>query len=238
MTKPIIGVTVDAESGGENQFSERPWFAVRENYCEAVAKGGGIPILLPHFNEYVGDYIKQCAGFVIVGGAAHVPPELYGETPRDGTKTKPKRTAFEKLLIEAALKQNKPVLGICGGMQLMNVILGGSLIQHLPDEIKGDIDHMQKTGAEQAHHPVRIVEGTLLHKIAGSTNTDVNSSHYQSVRKISDQAVINAVAPDGVIEGIEAPAYKFCLGVQWHPEYDAAHIDNKIMRALCDASKS
>lgn len=234
MPKPIIGVTIDAEPPGG--FSERPWFAVRRNYCESVSDAGGIPVLLPHFDQYAEDYVAGCQAIMVIGGKADVPPELYGEKAHPKVTTKPARTAFEMKLVAAALAQNKPVLGICGGMQLLNVVLGGTLVQHIPD-LNGDIDHMQKTRAEEPQHKVLITPGTLLHKICGVAEADINSSHHQSVRSVADGTIINAAAPDGVVEGIESSRHKFCLGVQWHPEYAASPIDGKIMRAFCDAAK-
>ena len=125
-----------------------------------------------------------------------------------------------------------PVLGICGGQQLLNVVLGGTLIQHIPDETDGSIAHEQHNPRDEPGHDVTVVEGTLLHRIVDATTLSVNSAHHQAVKNAAAGTVVNATAPDGVVEGIEAPEYRFCLGVQWHPEFFIDSADAKIFRAF------
>jgi putative glutamine amidotransferase len=128
------------------------------------------------------------------------------------------------------------VLGICGGQQLLNVVLGGTLIQHIPDEIADALAHEQPNPRNEPGHTVRIVPGTLLHRITGATEMSVNSAHHQAVKKVAPGAVVDATAPDGVIEGIEATGKRFCLGVQWHPEFAIDPGDVKIVAAFIDAA--
>ena len=135
MTQPVIGITLDSEQPGG--YSKLPWYALRQNYAEAVVRAGGLPVLLPHEPEQAAGYLDKLDGLVITGGAFDVDPTIFGASTRHATvKTKDKRTAFELAVTKGALERDKPVLGICGGQQLLNVILGGTLIQHIPDEVK------------------------------------------------------------------------------------------------------
>jgi putative glutamine amidotransferase len=233
--KPIIGVTLDAEPPGG--YSKMPWYAVRENYGDVIAKFGGVPMFLPHHPEYVGDYLNVINGLLVTGGDADVDPVLYGDDIRHPkTKTKSRRTAFEYKIVEEALKMDKPVFGICGGQQLLNVVTGGSLIQHLPD-MNGPINHTDPDARLRTAHKVELKVGTKLQYLSGSVIIDVNTSHHQAVRKVGPDMVVNAVADDGVIEGIESKKHTFCLGVQWHPEYLLSPIDTSIFTAFIEAAK-
>jgi putative glutamine amidotransferase len=128
-----------------------------------------------------------------------------------------------------------PILGICGGQQLLAVVLGGTLIQHIPDTIPTALPHEQTTTHDLPGHEVEILPGTLLHRLVGRNNMQVNTSHHQAV-KSPGNSTINALAPDGVIEGIEDGSKKFCLGVQWHPEYLVDAGDQAIFAALIAAA--
>ena len=128
-----------------------------------------------------------------------------------------------------------PVLGICGGQQLLAVALGGSLIQHIPDSIARALAHEQPNQRHEPGHDITVVAGTLLHRIVGVESMAVNSSHHQAVRAPGPFATVNATAPDGVIEGIEDGRFLFCLGVQWHPEFHIDPGDRRIFDALIAA---
>ena len=130
-----------------------------------------------------------------------------------------------------------PLLGICGGEQLINVVLGGTLIQHIPDEIHNALEHEQKFSKSRPSHVISVKRDTLLYKILGRSKMCVNTAHHQSVATTADPVVVNSTAPDGVIEGIEHPKKRFCLGVQWHPEYGVNDGDLAIFNALVDASR-
>jgi putative glutamine amidotransferase len=148
-----------------------------------------------------------------------VDPALYGATEVHATVTlKDQRTAAELALVQGALARNRPVLGICGGQQLLAVALGGTLIQHIPDSIAGALEHEQPNPRDEPGHSVTVLPGTLLHRIVGSQTMQVNSAHHQAVAT-PGRAAVNAMAPDGVIEGVEDASYRFCLGLQWHPEF-------------------
>jgi len=232
--QPVIGITLDSEEAGG--YSALPWYALRRNYAEAVATAGGVPILLPHQPEQAGAYLDLIDGLIISGGAFDLDPALFGAEGRhDSVTLKPGRTAFELTLLRGALERDLPVLGICGGEQLLAVARGGSLIQHLPDEVPGALNHEQSLPPSQPGHTVALVAGTRLAAIAGATTIAVNSTHHQAVKTAGPGGVISATAPDGVIEAIEWPDRRFCIGVQWHPEYRINSADSALLRALVEA---
>ena len=235
MTQPVIGLTLDHEPPGG--WSKFPWYAIRENYCNAVRHADGLPILLPHDPEAAADYVNRIDGLIITGGGFDVDPALFGAETRHSTvKTKDRRTAFELAATRIALGRDMPVLGICGGQQLLNVALGGTLIQHIPDEVPGALPHRQPNPRDEPGHDVRVIAGTLLHRIAGAEHLAVNSAHHQAVKAAGPGVVIDAVAGDGVVEGIEDPRRRFCLGVQWHPEFEINEADRRIFRAFVEAA--
>ncbi len=202
-----------------------------------MTRAGGIAVLLPHDAGAAGLYAAHLDGVVISGGNFDVDPASFGATTRHETvKTKDARTGFEWALTEEALELDKPVLGICGGQQLLNVVLGGTLIQHIPDEVTDALAHEQPNPRDEPGHTIEVTEDTLLHRIVGTAEMAVNSAHHQAAGKMGGGVVVNAVAPDGVIEGIEAPRYRFCLGVQWHPEYAIDAGDPKIFSAFVEAA--
>ncbi len=233
--RPRIGLTLDAEPPGG--FSKLPWYAIRENYCDAITKAGGLPIALPHEVELATEYLALLDGLVVTGGAFDVAPSLYGAKNRhESVTTKDRRTAFELAILNGFLDADRPVLGICGGQQLLNVALGGTLIQHIPDSIADCLAHEQPNPRTEPGHDVTVVRGTLLDRLAeGAPRLEVNSAHHQAAGDVGKNVVISAKAADGVIEAIEAPAKRFCLGVQWHPEYSLSSADDAIFRGLIAA---
>lgn len=236
MTKrPIIGVTLDSEQPGG--YSKFPWYALRQNYASAICMAGGLPVALPHEAALADAYLDRIDALVVTGGAFDVDPALYGDGNRHETVTlKEGRTATELALTRGALARNMPVLGICGGEQLLAVALGGTLIQHIPDSIPDALAHEQPNPRDEPSHVVAIETGTLLHRIVGAAGMKVNSSHHQAVLAPGPYAVVNAVAPDGVIEGLEDRRYRFCMGVQWHPEFLIDPGDKRIFDALIAAA--
>jgi putative glutamine amidotransferase len=216
--KPVIGLTLDHEDpGGYSKFS---WYAMRENYFSAVARAGGLPIALPHEPEQTAEYLALIDGLVVTGGNFDVDPALFGAEERhDSVSTKDRRTEFELAITRAAHAADMPALGICGGQQLMNVALGGTLIQHIPDTIPNALAHEQPNPRNEAGHAVALTPGTLLYQTTERAEMQVNSAHHQAVEATAPGLKINALAPDGVIEGIEDPARRWFIGVQWHPEF-------------------
>jgi putative glutamine amidotransferase len=184
-------------------------------------------------------YLGIIDALVVTGGAFDVDPALYGEGDRHATVTlKENRTEAELALTTGALARDLPILGICGGQQLLAVALGGTLIQHIPDAVPDALAHEQPNPRHEPGHPVAVTPGTLLHRIVGATEMRVNSAHHQAVRHPGLHAVVNAIAPDGVIEGVEDSRYRFCLGVQWHPEFFIDAGDRRIFDALIAACAS
>jgi putative glutamine amidotransferase len=196
-------------------------YELKVAYVEAVLRAGGLPFILPYSDDpaNVDSFLDRLAGLLVTGGGFDIHPQAYGEQPREGLgPIKQERTAFETALVQSALRRGLPVLGICGGMQLLNVVLGGTLVQDILREVQNAKDHEQKHDRAQPHHPVDIRDGTMLAESLGKGQVMVNSTHHQAVKKLGDKVVASAIAPDGVVEGIESQAHGFAVGVQWHPE--------------------
>ncbi|MBD22172.1 MAG: gamma-glutamyl-gamma-aminobutyrate hydrolase [Alphaproteobacteria bacterium] len=236
MKSPVIGITLDAENN--KNYSKFPWYASRRNYSDSVVLAGGIPLFLPHNLNMIEEFIEIVDGIIITGGDFDVDPKIYGEKINsDKVSTKNDRTEFEFEILKKAIKFSIPVLGICGGQQLLNVVLGGTLIQHIPDVIKGKINHEQTNPRDEPSHQVNIIKNTKLHKIINADNMFVNSAHHQAVKKLGKNLIVNCSTEDGVIEGIENPNAEFCLGVQWHPEFLIDKKDIEIFKSLIESSR-
>jgi putative glutamine amidotransferase len=236
MTHPVIGITLDSEEAGE--YSNFPWLALRANYADRVAQAGGLPVMLPQVADRIGDYLDLIDGLMVSGGAFDIDPALFGATDRHPRiRTKDHRTAFEWALAAGALERDLPLLGICGGMQLLHVVMGGTLIQHIPDAIAGALVHEQPNPRDEPGHPVAIVPGTRLHRIVDALELPVNSTHHQAAGDVPAGVVVNARAADGVIEGIEVPDRRCCLGVQWHPEFALSAGDLRLFAGFIDACR-
>lgn len=234
--KPLIGITLDAEEPGG--YAKFPWYALRENYCSSIADAGGLPFPLTHDLSLIDATLSLIDGLLITGGDHDIDPAVYGDSTCHPTvKLKPKRSSFEIAIAQAALKKNIPILGICGGHQVINVALGGTLIQHIPDEVPGSMEHTQPNPRNESWHDITITKDSLLYKITETESLHVNSGHHQAVKVPGKGVVINAHAPDGVIEGFEVPQYRFCLGVQWHPEFTITPQDAAIFKAFVDATR-
>ncbi|MDY6856955.1 MAG: gamma-glutamyl-gamma-aminobutyrate hydrolase family protein [Thermodesulfobacteriota bacterium] len=218
--KPLIGITSDYQRN-EDIF-KCPAYFISENYIMAVKEAGGIPIIMPYIsdNTVVEELLERIDGLLITGGNFDINPEFYGEMPIEELgKFNEKRTAFEMEITKAALKADKPIFGICGGEQLLNVATGGSLFQDIETQVKKAQSHQQTAAKSEVYHPVHIQPSTKLYSILGCNTIKTNSTHHQSIKKIGRNLTINAIAEDGIIEGIESIDHTFILGVQWHPEY-------------------
>ena len=213
MTSPAIGITIG--------FDQRRAgiYLLRHDYVRSVDRAGGMPIVLaPVAPDRVGDMLDRVQGLVLTGGS-DVDPGFYGTPPHPNLgKVFPERDAFEIMLTCEALRRGLPVLGICRGHQVLNVATGGTLIQDIPSEVAGAVEHDPERERWETAHDVRILPGTRLHAILGQDKLAVNSFHHQAVATLGEGLAVSAWSQgDRVIEAIEMPG-RFVMGVQWHPE--------------------
>ena len=232
--KPIIGINCDYEEAGKQPYS----FTYR-NYSEAVIAAHGIPLLLPIIKDKndVELFLKRIDGLLLTGGN-DVPPQRYGEERHEKTVcVHPDKDASDNILACVAMQMKKPILSICYGAQLVNVVLGGSLIQDLPSKGTTPIIHKDSRD-EQYTHPVKIGKNSLLYKIVGTERIETNSVHHQAINKLGKGFVDTAHTSDGIIEAIELKDYPFLVGVQWHPERMTEYPRHAaLFSALVNASK-
>ncbi|WAT01207.1 gamma-glutamyl-gamma-aminobutyrate hydrolase family protein [Rouxiella chamberiensis] len=240
-SRPVIGVTLDSEEPGG--YSDSPWYALRQNYMSSLVELGAVPLALPHHGELSNEFLSLCDGIIVTGGAFDVPPAMFNALQSsDQVRLKPGRTEFETEIVKGAMLRDMPLLGICGGEQLLAVLTGGTLIQHIPDTLPHALEHSTTVDTEnaggkiRARHPVEILDGTKLSKLVSVRNYEVNSSHHQAVQSVGKNCRVNALSPDGVIEGLECDDYYFCMGVQWHPEYLQNPQDRELLKAFVEAA--
>jgi putative glutamine amidotransferase len=220
---PLIGITADFSGvpSDRNHSQSEPTLFLPQRYVSAVEQAGAIPLILPANHSSLGlrRYMNLLDGLVISGGDFDIHPRYYGETPISQLGIiKPQRTEFELELATSALKRDLPVLGICGGAQAINVVLGGSLYQDIAAQLPGAVEHQQSDKKMVGGHRVQVQDGTRLREIVRRQSLEVNTTHHQAIKKLGRGLVVNAVAEDGVIEGIESTQNEFVLGLQWHPE--------------------
>lgn len=237
-SKPIIGITLDWEDT-KTYSKYSPWYALRENYITAIIKSGGTPLLIPYDLSSIMTYVKIIDGLVIPGGDYDLSPKDYNEDKRDVTRIqKENRVIFETSLLQAAMDKKIPILGICAGHQLIAVKIGqGTLIQDIATDFSTEIEHEQSKNdipPAKPSHNITIEEKSLLYKITKTKIMHVNSSHHQAIKTISDDFMVSAISPDGIIEAIEHKTYPFLMGVEWHPEYEVTPHDKMIFDALIE----
>ena len=231
MTRPVIGLTTYAEAA---RFGPHDTFAavLPLSYVRAVHAAGGRAVLITPDAPDV-DALDGLDAIMFTGGA-DVDPARYGEPAHPATYVRPERDAAELLLMRAAVDADLPVLGVCRGMQVMTVLYGGALHQHLP-EVLGADTHRPVNGPTFAEHPVRLAAGSLAHRILGESAT-VNSFHHQGVKDLPERLRATGWCPDdGLVEAVEDPERTFVLGVQWHPEELS---DSRLFDALVAAARS
>jgi putative glutamine amidotransferase len=235
MKKPLIGIVLDREVKGT--YSEYPYYVLREHYFNAVLKAGGIPVGIDHSLESIEDYVELLDGLLMPGGDYDIPPSLYGDdSVHESVATKTERLNFDFAITQKFLDSDKPILGICVGEQLLAVMLGGSLVQDIESEFPKSTEHYEGDRMRIAHN-IKIKKGTILHSIINEDNLGVNSHHHQAVRNETEKYVASAISDDGIIEAIEVKNKKFCLGVQWHPEFINHPSELAIFVAFIDACR-
>ncbi|ADU51929.1 peptidase C26 [Thermaerobacter marianensis DSM 12885] len=230
MPRPIIGVTSYGWDGRGRLF-------VPGDYLTAVRLAGGIPVVLVADGPPPEEVLARVDGIILVGGG-DVDPARYGAAPHETVSgIDPGRDAFELALARIAIERRIPLLGICRGAQVMNVALGGDLVQHVP-EVYGDaVPHTpHDPSGPRAVHPVSVAPGSRLHQIFQSERVMVRSRHHQAVGRPAPGLNVVAHAEDGVIEAVEwsDPAHPFAIGVQWHPEDGIEHdpVQQRLFQAL------
>lgn len=218
--KPIIGVTPTLLIADEEHFHGQERSCLTQEYINAVYSGGGVPMVFGVVQDEsaIRAQIELVDGIILSGGW-DVNPLLYDEEPSSLLQfIYPERDSFELKVIKIAYELNKPILGICRGMQILNVAFGGSLYQDLSHYSASSLQHVQKARRYEPSHTVEIVRSTLLHKIFGADVIMANSFHHQAIKSIAPGFQVSAKAKDGVIEAFEKPGKQFIVGVQWHPE--------------------
>ncbi|HYR29702.1 MAG TPA: gamma-glutamyl-gamma-aminobutyrate hydrolase family protein [Thermoanaerobaculia bacterium] len=212
--KPLIGIGSDVQSPEGHR--ERSFAYL--TYVESLRQAGAIPVIIPPQPENAVELIAELDGLVLAGGE-DCDPAAYGEErhPTVETTMDPRRQSNDLSLAKAARQRGIPTLGICLGMQVMNVAAGGTLVQDIDSAIRTEIQHAS-IPEDRGRHDVIVEKETRLGGILRELEFNVNSSHHQAVGKLGDGLRVTAHAPDGVVEGLEDPRHPFYVGVQWHPE--------------------
>jgi putative glutamine amidotransferase len=196
--------------------------AKQHDYEESILRAGGEVRILDYTKDAPAEVVRSVDGVLLAGGG-DVLPSLYGEQPHATfDAAEPGRDAYELELARCAAEANLPLLAICRGIQVLNVARGGTLVQHIPDQLRDSLNHTLRDPPFAMAHDIWVSEGSLLERVLSERlegdTLPVNSRHHQAVKDVGQGLVVTATAPDGVIEAVEDPSQHFCLGVQWHPE--------------------
>ncbi|MCR4556552.1 MAG: gamma-glutamyl-gamma-aminobutyrate hydrolase family protein [Saccharofermentans sp.] len=231
MPKPIIGVMPLWDDEKESIW-------MLPGYFDGIINAGGTPVMLPFISDEhdLHRLMNICDGILFTGGH-DVSPELYGEEPVESVSSCKMRDDMEKIVLEKAIVTDKPVLGICRGIQFINAALGGTLYQDLPTQYQSKTDHHQKPPYDIPVHLVSIAKDSPLFKCLNTEQIQVNSYHHQAVKDVAPNLKVMATSADGLVEGLYMPQHRFLWAVQWHPEFSYLKDENsrKIFKAFVDS---
>ncbi|HEU4888985.1 MAG TPA: gamma-glutamyl-gamma-aminobutyrate hydrolase family protein [Thermoanaerobaculia bacterium] len=214
MTKPIIGIGSDVQ----HVEGKRDLAFVYTTYIDSLRRAGAVPVLIPPQPENAAELVESLDGILLAGGE-DCDPALYGQErhPLVTDLMDERRQVNDLALAKVARQRGIPTLGICLGLQMMNVAGGGTLVQDIDSHVETEIQHAS-IPEDRARHDVMVEKGTKLASIVPAVELNVNSSHHQAVGEVAEGLRVTAHAPDGVVEGLEDPRHPFYVGVQWHPE--------------------